>query len=253
MRASRLITILAAAATIEIASAAPVVIYDGTSSPTSQGWLRPVAQGNETVLPGGLTEFMTNTAPAALVGEQNIYRFSSAASNFIASIRLRVVSVTPHNTFDAALMFGVFDNAFALPGSSGDRSRMLAIDPAGVAWSDDSGASAVDTSLFHEYAIHYDNGQMNVYIDAAYADIAAGTATPALSRAIPPYATLGTIVFGDQTNDVNVDSHYIVDFVRFQNLAVAPSKIPTLSEWGLVFMSSMLAMFGISRTRRCPR
>ena len=35
--------------------------------------------------------------------------------------------------------------------------------------------------------------------------------------------------------------------------APAPASIPTLSEWGLIFMSSILAMFGITRIRRRQR
>jgi len=32
--------------------------------------------------------------------------------------------------------------------------------------------------------------------------------------------------------------------------AAAPTAIPTLSEWGLIFLSSLLAFFGIRQARR---
>lgn len=145
-------------------------------------------------------------------------------------------------------MFGVFDGGFPSYGTQKDRETMLAIDAGSVSWGDNTGSSLIDTSQFHEYAVRYVNGRLDVYIDAAYADIVAGTVTSVLSRTSAPYAAPGMIVFGDQTNDPNVDSNYVVDFVRFENLAapaMAASAIPTLSQWALLGLAAIMGIMGL--------
>ena len=207
----------------------PTLLYDGNAEPVSQGW-QSAQQSPFTVTVGdgangvdtGTTRFTTTTAPAGSAGGQNLYTYSVGTANFITSIRLKALSVNPHNQLDAALMFSATD-AFAFPfGTGTNRSTMLYLDPAAVGWGDNTGGTAPFNNIdgaFHEYALRYYNGQLSVYIDADYADIASGAATPLLSRSfVPATTTSAMIVFGDQSNDANVDSDFVVDYVKFQNL-----------------------------------
>lgn len=228
----RWVLVLASAVTTSAAWAAPLALYDGSDVPNEQGWERSNI-GGSVIVGGGTTQFVTTTAPGGRSGEQNLYRYGVNTSNFIASIRLNAISVSRHNTLDAGLMFSV-SNSFLFPfGNSADRSAMLYIDANAIGWGDDTGSVAFNTSGFHEYAIRYLNGQANVYIDASYADIISGAATPVLVRGIVGASgNNGAIAFGDQSNDSSVDSNYVVDYVNFQNLNLPESPASISAESG---------------------
>ena len=197
----------------------PTLLYDGSSTPDSQNWqiIGQLAPYTVTVGSGaeaGTTRFTTSTSGV------NLYRYTESATNFIVSIRLKVNSVSPHNQLDAGLMFSV-SNTFPAPfGTGTNRSEMLYIDPASVGWGDDSQSAPLNhIGAFHEYAIRYQSGQLTLYVDADYAAIADGTATGILSKTVAnPITTSAHFVFGDQTNDANVDGDFVVDYVKFQNL-----------------------------------
>ena len=205
----------------------PTLLYDGSTEPVAQGWQQTQQSPHtETVGDGingvdaGATRF--TTANAGSTSGQNLYMYGVSTANFITSVRLKALSIAPHNTFDAGLMFSATD-AFSPPmGSTVNRSTMLYLDPAAVGWGDDTGGTVPFNNLdgaFHEYALRYLNGQLSLYIDADYADIASGAATPLLSRSFVPSTTASAMVlFGDQSNDPNVNSDYVVDYVKFQNL-----------------------------------
>ena len=197
----------------------PTLLYDGSSTPDSQNWqiIGQLAPYTVTVGSGaeaGTTRFTTSTSGV------NLYRYTESATNFIVSIRLKVNSVSPHNPLDAGLMFNV-SNTFPAPfGTGTNRSEMLYIDPASVGWGDDSQSAPLShIGAFHEYAIRYQSGQLTLYVDADYAAIADGTATGILSKTVAnPITTSAHFIFGDQTNDANVDGDFVVDYVKFQNL-----------------------------------
>lgn len=65
-------------------------------------------------------------------------------------------------------------------------------------------------------------------MDASFADILAGTAVAVLSRpAVVPEAgkVPGLIVFGDATNDPNINSHYVVDSVTLNSAVPEPGAM----------------------------
>lgn len=206
------------------ADAAPELIYDGSSAPMAPAWSN-AQQGTPTVVTSsGLTRFTTKTVIGSNTSDFNLYKYATGTNSFIASIRLKAYAVNNHNQLDAGLMFAVGDNFDTPFGNTTQRAAMLYIDTDAIGWADDSApAVANDASQFHEYAIRYHNGQLDVFIDTTFDAIMAGTATPQLSRAMPPTGdTQGIIVFGDQTNDANVDSDFEVEFVKLQNL-----RLPT--------------------------
>ena len=204
----------------------------------------------------GTTRFTTSTSSGGSTSGVNLYRYTESATNFIVSIRLKVNSVSPHNQLDAGLMFNV-SNSFPTPfGTVTNRSEMLYIDPASVGWGDDSQSAPLNhIGAFHEYAIRYQSGQITLYVDADYAAIADGTAAGILSKTVAnPITTSAHFIFGDQTNDANVDGDFVVDYVKFQNLDLPDSAtaIPTLEPTSLAALTGLLtaAAAGFHRRRR---
>ena len=237
------------------ALAAPVEIYDGSAAPTAQGWTKYNIGGTETV-GTGTTQFSTTTATGGRTSEVQTYRLAVSSANFITSIRLRALAVDPHNQLDAGLMFSVVDTFQAPFGNLVNRASMLYIDSSRIGWADDTASAPNDATVFHDYVFRYLNGVINVYVDASYSDIAAGTATPLLTKNLSTSNNSSAVIlFGDQTNDPNVDSTYVVDYVRYENLnaappAASPQSVSTLNQWGLVVMSAALALFGLAGVRR---
>ncbi|MET4580267.1 fibronectin type III domain-containing protein [Ottowia thiooxydans] len=234
--------LLAGVASLHAAWAGPTALYDGADLPTAQGWTQTGGQGQVEV-GSGTTRFKTTTLSGSRVSQYNMYQYAVGSANIIASIKLRAFSVSAHNSLDAGLMFAVVD-AFNPPfGGDQFRSNMLYFENTRVGWADNSGTPVpVNAGEFHEYAIRYVNGQLSVFIDATYADIISGAATPVLTRTLEPIqSNAGVIVFGDQTNDSNVDSDYEVDFVNFQNLDVpdAPTSISAVGGDGSLRVSFM--------------
>ena len=225
----RLAAVLLGVFSVGVASAAQIVLYDGTTAPTAQGWQQSSDAGGGTITTlvesDGTTRFTTTSG--AQTSARNIYYFTTGASNYIASIRLKVLT-SSFNPLDAGLMFTTpGDGTNSLPAlNQTGRSNMVTITNGQVQWGDLNGSATVTANAFHEYAIRYQNSKLDVYVDATYANIRSGAATPLLSRTPPTFTNPGVMIFGDQTNDSTVDSDYYVDFVEFQDLDVAA---PTLA------------------------
>ena len=228
MRFSKWAVVPLGAIMLAPAFAAPLILYDGAAAPAAPWGQNIIGSPVVTPLGDGTTAFQTITPVGARSGEANLYSYTTDTANFIASIRLKVLAVNAHNQLDAGLMFSAYPY-FSLPaGNSGSRSSMLYIDAARIGWADDTQSTPVDTSQFHEYTIRYVNGALDVFIDTAYADIQSGTATPVLSRTVATSNTSSAdIVFGDQSNDPNVDSHYVVDYVQLLDLS--PPSPPAIA------------------------
>lgn len=211
------------------AQAAPQLIYDGSSPPAPESWTQAKIGSPTVASADGLTRFTTRTALGGGTSDANLYKYAAGTNSFIASIKLKAYSVNRHNSLDAGLMFSVGDDFTLTAGNQTQRSAMLYIDPTAIGWADDTASAPNDASGFHEYAIRYTNGQLDVFVDTSFEAVVSGNATPKLSRSLPSTeSNQGVIVFGDQSNDPNVDSDFAVEFVKFQNL-----RLPT--EPGYVF------------------
>lgn len=217
MRFPRFASTLALTFAMGSAVAGPIqTLYDGSGNPADQGW---TVSGNGTqIAHGGTTEFVTVNDPGNWTSQMYLFKYDTGATDYIASLRLQVLS-SSYNLLDAAITFSPFGNQVLAPHA---RANTFMIGKNIVLWGDQQGGSvALDTSVFHDYQFRYDNGQLSLYIDASFADIASGQATAALSRSVmAPTETnrMGYLVWGDATNDPGYNSDYIVDEVRFQDL-----------------------------------
>jgi hypothetical protein len=230
------------------AAAGPIqTLYDGNGSPVDQGWalgsITGAAAGTQ-IAHDGATEFIT-VNDTAFTSQSYLFKYDTASTNYIASLRLQVVS-SSYNPLDAAITFNPFGNQVL---ASDSRANTFMIGNGIVLWGDEKGGSvSLNTSVFHDYELRYNAGQLSLYIDASFADIASGSATAALSRTVAAStaANQGYLIWGDATNDRDYNSDYIVDNVRFQNLQAAP--VPELSI--LMMLGLGLGVLMLRRSRR---
>ncbi|MDO8795645.1 MAG: PEP-CTERM sorting domain-containing protein [Vicinamibacterales bacterium] len=236
------------------ATAAPILLYDGSGTPTSQGWTR-INSGSSTQVVGvGTTTFSTS-------GEAtNLYLYDTAATDFVVSIGL-AVEASQFNPFDAGLMFtpfGSVSETFAM--LAYEREHSLTIGQDTLLWGDNTGPTySLNTGVTHEYALRYSGGKLDVFVDAVFANVVAGTATPILSRTgvVPGFGqNVGTVGFGDGSNDFfggpsYVNSNYTVDFVQFEALPAAPpvSEVPEPATLSLTALGLGVGAFKRARRR----
>jgi len=188
------------------AKACPPLLVGGTDVLT-QGWT--VTQQAPATLSYGAdyAELVTTTNGGALTGGQLLLVHAAAVppgQPFTLRAELQITAVNPHNQYDsgAAILGSMSGGA----GSQTDRAEMIYIDSDKIGWADDSASAAhvLDTTAFHTYELAVDAGGVaTVSLD--------GVAL--LTRA--SYTTTGTIAFGDQTNDPNVDGS-----MRIRSVAV---------------------------------
>jgi hypothetical protein len=227
------------------ASAAPITLYDGSASPTAQGWTQRTSGDGTEVVGAGTTEFSTSGDNA-----YNTYSYATGATDFITSIRIRV----PSALWDDGEPSAVFSPAAdPVSGEEGGDSLSISRRPRSIAsvfarWNDEPTSSVTvdDRPNFHELALRLQGDTLSFFIDATYDDIKNGTAVAVLSRIVSfePGQVRGTIMFGDATTGRNLDSFYEVDFVKFEELTPAtpvpePASL-TLLGLGLVGVAARI-------------
>jgi hypothetical protein len=220
MNTSRLgrLTLGVLSLSLTTASAAPITLYDGSASPTAQGWTQRTNGGATVTVGTDTTDFFTES------NAYNTYSYATGATDFITSIRIRV----PSALWDPGEHSVVFSPAAdPISGEEGLGSLSISRRPRSIAnvfamWTDQDGSVVVDSRPdFHELALRLQGDTLSLFIDATYDDIKNGTAVAVLSRTVFFGAgqVRGTIMFGDATNVLNLNSHFEVDFVKFEELA----------------------------------
>lgn len=243
------------------AAQAATFLFDGSGTPDAVGWqldsfVTEPPNSTVTVTPeftGEPSDVLSVSTTGTAI---HLYSKQINATNYIISMGVKVLR-SSFNSYDYGLGLSPFAQQFFYPNgdysSTGvDRTNSLTIGENSIQWSDLVGDSfIIDTSVFHEYAISYIDGNLNVYVDSSFDDIIAGTATPVLTRTgVTPQneGTVGTVAFGDQSNDSMffpnccVNSAYELDFIRFQSLDDVASVPESNTNLALAFfgLSSLL-------------
>lgn len=203
-----------------VASAADTYLYTGTGTLESQGW---TLFGNA---PEGTASVTTQNSgtPADVLEVQSfdsriqLYSIASGYTEALVSARVRVIDAQ-HNFADAGLMFSIF--GVTAPVSTPDRLSSFYLLPGEVGFMDLGASAQTGADAFHDYAILYLNNKVSLFIDQSFDAILAGTA-PAVLERTGPFFHLGNVHFGDQTNDVDVNSHYLLDSIRLHGITPVP-------------------------------
>lgn len=246
---------------LPVSQAASVVLFDGSGIPEDQGWSVFSSTGPEPVITtqtgGGLSDlFSVETAGRRI----HKYRYDAGSSALLTSIRVAVADAS-HNFADAGFYFSVIhSNGEWMP----DRANSIYIDSDEIGFmnsglsSEESWTYSLDATEFHEYVIRYSSTHLlELFVDAQFSDIESGIVTPVLIRQMyedqsfpglgPNYWDnhhVGSISFGDMTNDLNVNSSYEVDFVRYENLGELEERPPSEAPPGAVPAPSAIWLFG---------
>lgn len=182
------------------------VVFVGGVDPMTQGWtVTTIAPATLSSPSSGITQIQTSTnSGASSGGALLVSRPSglSAGHAFAIEYVVRVTAVAAHNQLDSAVaLLGSYSGGL---GDSTSRSEMIYIDSDKIGWADDSQSAAASSldGQFHTYRLA---------VDAAGNATVSRDGTPLLTRT--GFTTNGTIAFGDQTNDANVDSTFQIQSV----------------------------------------
>ncbi len=183
------------------------VVFQGGVDPAAQGWTLTSIQPATLSSPGaGITQLQTSTNSGAQSGGQLLVsratRDRRGTLAFTIELVVRVNAVAAHNQLDsAAALLGSYGGG---PGTPTDRAEMIYIDGDKIGWGDDTQSAAVSAldGQFHTYRLA---------VDAAGHATVSRDGMPLLTRS--GFTTNGTIAFGDQTNDANVDSTFQLESV----------------------------------------
>ncbi|QLE53096.1 PEP-CTERM sorting domain-containing protein (plasmid) [Nostoc sp. C057] len=203
------------------------LVFNGGSLPSTQGW----DAGTDFNLPPDVTTdgdaLTINTIgkapPNSLSGQFTLFSrnlgIDETSRYSINSIELtlKVLEVTEkHNTYDASVAFlpSYGDGGFS--GSLLDREQMIYFDEDSIGWGDDTQSFVIDTTNdFHTYRLTIDNtGLAKLFVDNVFA----------LQRS--NFKTNGIIAFGDQTNDLNLESRFAVRSILVERTPLVPLPVP---------------------------
>lgn len=177
-------------------------VFLGGTAPEEQGWT-VTEQGSANISTAGpsITALETQTT-GGTTGAQLLISLPDAVEPgepFIVELVMRVLAVNTHNFLDgAAVLMGSYNGGF---GNGDDRAQMLYVDADAIGWTDDTEtvpAAAID-GQFHTYVLA---------VDAAGNATVSRDGVELLSRV--GFITNGTIAFGDQTNDPNIESNLYI-------------------------------------------
>jgi hypothetical protein len=190
----------AGAADADVADAAclPRAIFLGGTDPVEQGWA-VTSSGSANLSTAGPSITTMETQTVGTSGAQLLLSLPDAVEPgepFAVELVMQVMAVNAHNFLDgAAVLMGSYAGGF---GDGDDRAEMLYVDASAVGWTDDTQSAAADAidGAFHTYVLA---------VDAAGNARVTRDDVELLSRA--GFTTNGTIAFGDQTNDPNIESN----------------------------------------------
>jgi hypothetical protein len=212
-------TVVAGLIVAQPAANADTVLFSGSSTPESQGWTL-----NSNAPDGSVSVMTQDTGTVLDVLEVQTsgtrvhqYTIPSGFTEALVTARLKVIDAQ-NNFADAGLMFSLFG---ATGTTSGDRMNSFYILPGEVGFMDLGASAPTAAGVFHDYSILYVNNKVSLFVDQGKDAILSGAATPVLERQ-GPFPHLGTVYFGDQTNDADVNAHYLLDSITLHGITPVP-------------------------------
>lgn len=218
------------------AQAAVSYLYDGNGMPEDQGWTLFSGTGHlggtarVTPNPGGGFEAETNGMAF------HSYAIDTGYAEFLVSARMRITHAQ-YNFADAGLMFSVLGQP-----NKPDRFSGFFLTPDQVGFMDLTDMAPIAAEQYHDFTILYRDNALSFFVDDSFDDIMSGGALPELYRLDPIPSvfgnTPGVVQIGDWTNDLNVNSRYRLDSVRFIGITPVPEPATSLMlSLGLGFLA----------------
>ena len=216
------------------------VVLDGSFLPSEQGWnvitdfnLPPDVSTDGNVLT--VNTIGISPPPGVPSGQFTLF-YRNAGINktkgFSLELILRVLEVSEkHNPFDAGIAFLASYNPSVFAGLPSEREQLIYFDEDSIGWGDESSSFALDTTKdFHTYRLSVDNsGIASVFVDNV------------LTLQRSGFQTNGIIAFGDQTNDLGVDSRFAVKSISVEEFSV-PEPSSTLGFFALSVLGTGLSL-----------
>ncbi|SEM68733.1 hypothetical protein SAMN05444354_12124 [Stigmatella aurantiaca] len=186
-----------AASTAQWTARASIPLLTGGDDIAAQGWTTVSQTPNTLTYGEGYVRLATSTNSGGRTSGQLLITRANAfdaTKPFTLRATLQVESANNHNSLDSgAAILGSFTPP---AGQALDRSQMIYLDNAAIGWADDTQSAAfpVTDGAYHVYELS---------VDAAKVATVSIDGVAKLTR--NNFAANGTIAFGDQTNDPNVD------------------------------------------------
>ena len=187
-------------AAIDAPASCPKTLLVGGMDVVAQGWTPITIQPATITYGADYTQLTTSTpAKASAGGQLLLTRPATVAVDapFKLQVVMRVVSVDLHGADSLDAAAAILGSLHGTVGDQTDRSEMAYIDPAKIAWADDSKSTPANgvNGDFHTYELSVAADRMATFsVDGAASITRTG------------FVTNGTIAVGDQTNDPNYDA-----------------------------------------------
>lgn len=226
---------------------AAVRIYSGSVLPQQEGWREVSGAGHlpSSVQVENAQDGAVDVLRVETTGMQfHYYEYDSAYVQYLVTFRVRVDDAT-HNSFDAGFMISGVDSGWV----GTDRGNGLYLESDRIGFMDDSvPAIEVEPRVYHDYSLLMLDDRIDVFVDAAQQSILDGVAVPVLSRAIRTPSD-GVIRFGDQTNDLDVNSRYSMEAIWFTPISLVPEPTCAVYTYGWGLLCGILSIRSLNRSR----
>ncbi|MFT4572473.1 MAG: hypothetical protein ACI8TQ_003180 [Planctomycetota bacterium] len=186
-------------------SCTPGVLLSGTVLPDVEGWvIQTNLMGTPDITTDGTavrvnTQVDSASSPFALVA---LDTGLEQGTEFTLQWSMTVNAADTHNNFDAgvAVLPSYAGTSF---GTSTERGQLIYFDTNEIGWGDLSQSYVLDTTTLHSYLLSVnDDGDATVSVDG----------TVRLDRS--DIEISGTVAFGDQTNDADLDGDFSISDIE---------------------------------------
>jgi len=217
--------------------ATPTLLFDGSGTPEAQGWTLLDTAGLG-VPPATVTVGPDVFSVETEGGRIRTYAYATSPAAFLFSVNVAVTAAS-QDPFDAGFYIGVISDSLVSvsePINHPDRANSIFVTPSSIGFTNYPAPGypgiqtyALDATQFHTYTIYYNADHlMQIFVDQSNSDILNDAATAVLSRQFYSDRNspgtggnwdrylIGSLSFGDHSNDININSSYSIDFVNYE-------------------------------------